>query len=175
MGSDAILSLEGSVDGQPAFPTVMPDIRSGRPCHCGSVSKASVERRTDLCLSVSVPRGLWAPHGWVLWALLGDAARSPFYRQEVGSQDKSLHGYWKVKVSSLSRVWLFGTPWTVARQAPLSMEFSRQEYWSGLSFPPPGDLPDPGIELRSLAIQVDSWPSEPPGKPIVTGCQLQTQ
>ena len=44
---------------------------------------------------------------------------------------------------------LFVTPWTIARQVPLSMEFSRQEYWSGLPFPSPGDLPDPGIELRS--------------------------
>ena len=51
---------------------------------------------------------------------------------------------WKVKVKSLSRVWLFATPWTY--QAPLSMGFSRQEYWSRLPFPSPGDLPDPGIE-----------------------------
>ena len=48
------------------------------------------------------------------------------------------------------------TPWTVARQAPLSMGFSRQEYWSGVPFPPPGDLPDPGIKPRSPALQVDS-------------------
>ena len=52
--------------------------------------------------------------------------------------------------------------WTVALQAPLSMGFSRQEYWSGLPFPSPGDLPDPGIRLRSPALQVDSLPSEPP-------------
>ena len=52
---------------------------------------------------------------------------------------------------SVSRVQLFATPWTDARQAPLSMGFSRQEYWSGLPFPPPGDLPDPGIEPASLA------------------------
>ena len=51
----------------------------------------------------------------------------------------------KVKVKSLSRVRLFETPWTVAHQAPPSMEFSRQEYWSGWPFPSPGDLPDPGI------------------------------
>ena len=51
---------------------------------------------------------------------------------------------------SLSRVWLSVTPWTVAHQAPMSMGFSRQEYWSGLPFPPPGDLPDPGIEPSSL-------------------------
>ena len=55
----------------------------------------------------------------------------------------------KVKVKSLSPVRLFATPWTVAHQAPPSMGFSRQEYWSGVPFPFPGDLPDPGIEPRS--------------------------
>ena len=54
-----------------------------------------------------------------------------------------------MKVKSLSRVPRFATPWTVAYQAPPSMGFSRQEYWSGSQFPSPGDLPDPGIELRS--------------------------
>ena len=58
------------------------------------------------------------------------------------------------------------TPWTVARQAPLSMGFSRQEYWSGLPFSSPGDLPDPGIEPRSPELQVDSLLSEPSRKPI---------
>ena len=58
------------------------------------------------------------------------------------------------------------TPWTVARQAPLSMEFSRQEYWSGLPFPSPGDLPYPGIEPRSPTLQADSLPSELPNKGI---------
>ena len=57
------------------------------------------------------------------------------------------------------------TPWTVARQDPLSIEFSRQECWSGLSFPSPGDLPDPGNETGSPALQADSLPSVPPGKP----------
>ena len=64
----------------------------------------------------------------------------------------------------LSCVQLFVTPWTVACQAPLSMGFSRQEYWSGLPFPPPRDLPDPGIKPLSLvspALQVDSLPLEP--------------
>ena len=51
----------------------------------------------------------------------------------------------------LRHVRFFATPWTVARQAPLSMEFPRQEYWSGLPFPPPGDLSDPGIKPLSLA------------------------
>ena len=59
------------------------------------------------------------------------------------------------------------TPWTVACQAPLSMELSRQEYWSGLPFPPPGDLPDPGIKPGSPALQADSLPSKPPGKPFM--------
>ena len=62
----------------------------------------------------------------------------------------------------LSRVQLFATPWTIAHQAPLSMEFIRQEYWSGLPLPSPGDLPDPGIKPMSPASQADSFPSEPP-------------
>ena len=67
-------------------------------------------------------------------------------------------------VKSLSRVQLFVTPWTVAHQAPPSMGFSRQEYWSGLPFPSPGGLPDPGIEPGSPTLQADASPSEPPGK-----------
>ena len=62
----------------------------------------------------------------------------------------------KVKVKSLSHVQLFATPWTVAYQAPLSMGFSREEYWSGLPFLSPGDLPNPGNEPRSPTLQVDS-------------------
>ena len=57
-------------------------------------------------------------------------------------------------------------PWTVAHQAPLSMEFSRQEYWSGLPFPSPEGLPDPGIEPGSPALEADSLSIEPPGKPL---------
>ena len=63
------------------------------------------------------------------------------------------------------QIWLFATPWTVAHQAPLSMGFSRQEYWSGLPFPSPGYLPDPGIEPRSPTLEADALTSEPPGKP----------
>ena len=73
-----------------------------------------------------------------------------------------------LEVKSLSHVWLFVTPWTVAHQAPPSLEFSRQEYWSGLPLPSPGDLPDPGIELGSPALQADTLPSEPPGKHQLT-------
>ena len=69
-------------------------------------------------------------------------------------------------IQSLSHVQLFATPWTVAHQNPMSMEFSRQEYWSGLPFPSPGDFPDPGIEPGSPELPADSLPSEPPGKPL---------
>ena len=72
----------------------------------------------------------------------------------------------KVKVKSLSCVRLFATPWTGAHQAPPFMGFSRQEYWSGLPFPSPGDPPDPGIEPRSPTLQADALTSEPPGKPL---------
>ena len=72
--------------------------------------------------------------------------------------------YFEKKVKLFNHVRLFVTPWTTAYQAPQSMEFSRQEYWSGLPFPSPGDLPDPRIEPGSPAMQVDALPSEPPGK-----------
>ena len=70
---------------------------------------------------------------------------------------------WKWQL--LSCVRLCVTPWTVACQAPLSMEFARQEYWGGLPFPSPGDLPNLDIKPRSPVLQADSLPSEPPGKP----------
>ena len=70
-----------------------------------------------------------------------------------------------MKVKSLSRVQLFAAPWTVAHQAPSSMGFSRQEYWSGLPFTSPGNLPDPGTEPGSPTLQADALTSEPPGKP----------
>ena len=70
-----------------------------------------------------------------------------------------------IEVKLLSHVWRVVTPWTIAHQAPPSMEFSRQEYWSGLPFPSPGNLPNPGIELGSPALQVDSLPTELTGKP----------
>ena len=73
----------------------------------------------------------------------------------------------------LSRVRLFATPWTVAHQAPPSMGFSRQEYWSGLPFPSPGDLPNPGIEPRSPTLQADALISEPPGKTKDKGTKVK--
>ena len=75
-------------------------------------------------------------------------------------------------MKSLSRVQIFVTPWTITYQAPLTMGFSRQEYWSGLPFPSPGDLPNPGIELRSPVLQADALPSEPP---LNSGLQVASQ
>ena len=68
-----------------------------------------------------------------------------------------------------SRVQLFEALWTIARQAPLFMEFSSQEYWSGLLLPSPGDLPNPGIEPGFPALEADSLLSEPPGKTFFLG------
>ena len=67
---------------------------------------------------------------------------------------------------AVSCAWLFVTPWTVPRQAPLSMGFSRQEHWRGLPFPPPGDLPNPGIEPSSPALAGGFFTTEPHGKPV---------
>ena len=78
----------------------------------------------------------------------------------------------KWKYQLLSHVQLnSATPLTVVYQAPLSMEFTRQEYWSGLPFPSPGDVQDPGVKSRSLTLQADSLPFEPPGK---TGIQKES-
>ena len=74
------------------------------------------------------------------------------YSPWSGNESDMTERTYRVKVKSLSCVRLFATPWTVACQDPPSMGFSRQEYWSGLPFPSPGDLPDPGIELRSPAL-----------------------
>ena len=82
-----------------------------------------------------------------------------FFRASCGLVFVCMH------VQSLCRVHSFSLPRTVAHQAPLSMGFSRQEYWSGLSFPPPGDLPDPGIEPVSSALAGGFFTTEPPGKP----------
>ena len=76
-------------------------------------------------------------------------------------------GFFPLKVKVLlSRVQLFSTPWTVACQAPLSMGFPRQEYWSGLPFPSPGDLPDPGVKPTSPALAGGFFVTETPGKPL---------
>ena len=93
--------------------------------------------------------------------------------QQHESQEQNFWDKWTKRevdtcVLSCSVVSHSATPWTVARQAPLSMGFSRQEYWSGLPCPPPGALPNPGIEPGAPALQADFLPAEPPEKPKLT-------
>ena len=88
--------------------------------------------------------------------------RLMFAGQQNLQEADFVHLIKNVKVKSLSCVWLFAPLWSTAHQAPLSMGFSRQEYWSGLPFPSPGDLPNPGIEPRSPALQADALTSESP-------------
>ena len=84
---------------------------------------------------------------------LSSSSSSLIYASLMAQLEKNLLAMQeKVKVKSLSRVQLFATPWTVAYQAPLSMGFSRQQYWSGLPFPSPGDLPNPGLKPGSPAL-----------------------
>ena len=126
--------------------------RKGAHCLTGA-------RTTQGCLE----RG---PVGSRIWKLIGRKGERERKKDLIVFLFLSLQIYTvKVKVKSLSRVRLFVTAWTVAYQAPLSMEFSRQECWSGLPFPSPGNLPDPGIKPGSPALQADTLPSEPPGKP----------
>ena len=99
--------------------------------------------------------------------LAGTPRKSPGLAISVPLPHLNDHQDWKSKL--ISCVQLFATLWTVVCQAPLSMEFSRQKYWSGLPFPSPGDLPDPGIEPGPPALQADSLPSQPPGKLKKTG------
>ena len=154
------------------------------------------------CNLLPTPASLPAPAsqqlGWVLAApssVLGAVSWGPlsavhtdqtWHRKAAPSGDrapqacgphcsKSAYGPWKllcVRAQLLSRVQLIMTPWTVAHQAPLSTGFSRQECWSGLPCPPPGDLPHPGIEPASFkapALQEDSFTTKPPGKPSHPG------
>ena len=92
------------------------------------------------------------------WTQLND------WRTTMSSPGGGHREKWRREVKLFSRVWLFVTQWTAACQTPLSMGFSRQEYWSGLPFPSPVDCPNPGIEPRSPALQTDSLLAEPRGK-----------
>ena len=94
--------------------------------------------------------------------------------QESHTADRHWQQRTWVPAHWLSRVWFSATPWTVAHRAPLSMEFSRQESWSGLPFPIPGDLPKPGIKPTSPASPVLAgrfFTTEPPGKPMTRASQ----
>ena len=106
---------------------------------------------------------VWTPirerTGWSQCLLVTDSVPA--------TEQRALHHTESLQVKPLSRVRLFVTPCTVAHQAPQSMGFSQQEYLSGLSFPSPGDLPDPGIEPGSSTLQEDALWSEPSGKPRI--------
>ena len=104
-------------------------------------------------------QSLWDKVRWV------GATLAPWHHLYLGGTLVLSFLFSEVKL--LIRVRLFATPWTVAYQAPPSMGFSRQEYWSGLPLPSPGDLPNPGIEPGSPAFQADALTSKPPGKPRI--------
>ena len=97
-----------------------------------------------------------------------DGAEMPLYQLSMDGTGKKVDSFLiaRSEVKSLSHVQLFATPLTVAYKAPLSMEFSRQEYWSGLPLTSLGDLPDLGFEPGSPTLQADALPSEPLGKPL---------
>ena len=116
---------------------------------------SGVKITTDACLEFHI-----SPHG----SSTADFDHISFLFSLFDTHYVFLHKERK-KVKLLSLVRFFATPWTVAYKASPSMGFSRQEYWSGLPFPSPGDLPNSGIEPRSLAFQADALTSEPGGKP----------
>ena len=96
-----------------------------------------------------------------------------------GGRHATLSLGWKLSINGgclhgFIQVWLFVTLWIVACQTPLCMRFSRQEYWSGLPCPPPGDLPNPGIEPRSPTLQANYLSAEPPRKPKNTGLGIRS-
>ena len=95
---------------------------------------------------------------------MGKGFEKTFFKQDMQPANKHTKtpNFISIKVKPLSRVQLFGTPWTAAYQAPPSMTFSRQEYWSRLPFPSAGDLPSPEIEPGSPTLEEDALPSEPP-------------
>ena len=120
----------------------------------------------DSCLENPMDRGAWQ-------ATVQGGAKCWTWLKWLSTHAHVLLNQMKwSEMNSLSCIWLFATPWTVAYRAPPSMAFSRQEYWSGLPFPSPGDLPDPGIKPRSPELQADALPSEPPGKPSAPNTRL---
>ena len=149
-----------------------------------SLANGSLTVSLNTCLHYSRERGPTGLHRWCVWepclwnhewaSFEGRRGTKPAENGIYSVINSSFFHDWStdilffsnfgnVNVNLLVRVWLFATPWTVARLAPQSMGFSRQEYWSGLPFPSPGDLPDPWIEPRSPTLQADTSPSEPQG------------
>ena len=142
---------------------------------CSTVTRALVEKTLNHRLVNSTAcrdNDLKDIHSQVQWLLLPvglDLSQTVSINPYMGtfSYDPGFFLAWwsqEKKEMSLSSVQIIVTPWMVTHQVPLSMGFSRQEYWSRLSFPSPGDLSDPGIEPRPPILQVDSLLSKPPGK-----------
>ena len=125
---------------------------SGKPHPLRFSSKSTTTAKFFLTLPPVYPALTWEDASIsVVW----DWFSEPFLFSSACFPGDLIHLYafdMTLTLKSLSRVRLFATPWTVAYKAPPSMEFSRQEYWSGLPFPSPGDLPDPGIKPRSSAL-----------------------
>ena len=146
---------------------------SCNPMNCslpGSSVHGILQARILEWVAISFSRGSSWPRDqtWVAcigrWIFYHWTTREAFSKLDfVDLTNFSINTEW---VKSLSHVQLFATPWTVAYKAPPSMGFSRQEYWSGLPFPSPGDLLDPRIETGSPTLEADALTSEPPGKPI---------
>ena len=151
-------------------------------CVCGSgdfISESRLTLGTPWTVARQVPLSMGFPRQ-EYWSGLpfpspGDLPDPRMESMSPAFQAGFLHKHTSVQlVQSLRCVRLFATPWTVAYQASQSIGFSRQEYWSGLPFPSPGDLPDPGIEPGSPALESDALTSEPPGKPLNTSIPVLT-
>ena len=143
----------------------MPEGRHpGSSLPTGNVSSHRACRCLEVHLKRNPPTPQWEhdpqDHLFRTWAQQGTHMRLLLL------QPIRMERFFNVSCSLLRRVRLFSTSWTVAHQTPLSTGFSGQEYWSGLSFPSPGDLPDPQIEPGSPALQADSLWFEPPAKPL---------
>ena len=142
--------------------------------HQGSPLSSAHSQPILLCISVpwcGRPRagGSWWEHG--SGANISNGSQSPGLRAFGLVQSVTWEAHFHAHAQPLSCVWLFATSWTVACQAPLSFEFSRQKYWSGLPFPTPGDLPNPGIVPTSLVRIL--YPIHHPGSPSTSVAELR--
>ena len=155
----AILSLMDDTCGLTLY-SLLEEILCSEMWHLSDPAAAAAAKSLQLCLTLCDPID-GSPPGSPIPGIL--QART----LEWTDISFSNAWKWKVKVKSLSCVWLTATPWTAAFQAPPSMWFSRQDYWNGLPFPSPGDLSDPGIQPGSPALKADSLLPVPPGKPVL--------
>ena len=140
---------EGSPPGSP-----VPGILQARTLERVAISFSSAWKWTVKVKSLSRVRLFATP-----WTAAHQAQSLPLFNWSII--------LFESESEAVQSIQLFSTPWTVAYQAPPSMRFSRQEYWSGLPFLSAGDLPNPGIEPGSPALQADALTSEPPRKPII--------